>query len=241
MRLLLCLCVLALSSAHQLRIHNRCPFEIWVGILGNTSPDQGGYALGAWQTRWTWVPNHWSGRVWGRTHCKGNRCETGDCGRGVHCNGAGGVPPVTLAEITFDAGSSKKQDFYDISLVDGYNIQMSINPFPGTYEGQPHGNYYCRRAGCNADLNRSCPSELQVHGTGGVVACKSACEAFRRDDFCCKGRHNTPQTCPPFHYSRIFKNACPQAYSYAYDDQTSTFTCNNKWPGSTHYDIAFCG
>ncbi|KAH3856113.1 hypothetical protein DPMN_098693 [Dreissena polymorpha] len=118
---------------------------------------------------------------------------------------------------------------------------MSMQPVAGTHAGQPSGDRYCRRAGCNSDLNRSCPLELQVRGTGGVVACKSACTAFNRDDYCCRGAHNTPATCPPFQYSRVFKSACPQAYSYAYDDQTSTFTCDNQWPGQTHYDITFCG
>ena len=78
----------------------------------------GGYVLGELQSRFTWVPNGWQGRVWGRTHCNANRCETGDCGRGVHCNGAGGATPATLAEIKFDGSSGGKQDFYDISLVD---------------------------------------------------------------------------------------------------------------------------
>ncbi|RDX81955.1 Pathogenesis-related protein 5, partial [Mucuna pruriens] len=33
----------------------------------------------------------------------------------------------------------------------------------------------------------------------------------------------------------IFKNTCPSAYSYAYDDKTSTFTC-----ASTNYTITSC-
>uniref|UniRef100_J3LCG7 Phytocyanin domain-containing protein n=1 Tax=Oryza brachyantha TaxID=4533 RepID=J3LCG7_ORYBR len=35
----------------------------------------------------------------------------------------------------------------------------------------------------------------------------------------------------------FFKNACPRAYSYAYDDATSTFTCTG---GDTTYAITFC-
>uniref|UniRef100_J3LCH0 Thaumatin-like protein n=1 Tax=Oryza brachyantha TaxID=4533 RepID=J3LCH0_ORYBR len=41
----------------------------------------------------------------------------------------------------------------------------------------------------------------------------------------------------PSPYSRFFKDACPRAYSYAYDDATSTFTCAG---GDTSYDIVFC-
>ncbi|BAF26073.1 Os10g0147200, partial [Oryza sativa Japonica Group] len=35
----------------------------------------------------------------------------------------------------------------------------------------------------------------------------------------------------------FFKAACPRAYSYAYDDSTSTFTCA---AGATDYAITFC-
>ncbi|XP_060556310.1 uncharacterized protein LOC132716980 [Ruditapes philippinarum] len=227
-------------NAHRVTIVNRCSHTVWVGILGSNLIDQGGYTLNAGASRTSSLPPHWSGRFWGKTGCHSNRCETGDCGGGkIQCNGAGGVPPATLAEITFDAGSQNIQDFYDVSLVDGFNLQMSMRPTGGYISGS--GHYYCSRAGCNTDLNQRCPRELQVNGTGGVVACKSACLAFNRDDYCCRGAHNVPQTCPPSSYSKIFKSACPESYSYAYDDQTSTFTCNNKSPGSTSYEITFCG
>ncbi|XP_045187765.1 uncharacterized protein LOC123545507 [Mercenaria mercenaria] len=234
-RSILLLCLFGACAAHQLHITNRCSHTVWVGILGNSIPDGGGYELRAGASRTTNVPNNWSGRVWGRTGCHGSRCETGDCGGGrIQCNGAGGEPPVTLAEITFGY-----RDFYDVSLVDGYNLQMSMRPRSGYKSGSGHN--YCSRAGCNTDLNRNCPSELAIHGTGGVVACKSACLAFNLDEYCCRGEHRLPQTCPPFHYSQIFKAACPEAYSYAYDDQASTFTCSGTSSDSTSYDIVFCG
>ncbi|EMS65924.1 hypothetical protein TRIUR3_18424 [Triticum urartu] len=34
----------------------------------------------------------------------------------------------------------------------------------------------------------------------------------------------------------VFKAACPAAYSYAYDDASSTFTCS----GAATYHITFC-
>ncbi|KAK1610605.1 hypothetical protein QYE76_034278 [Lolium multiflorum] len=77
-----------------------------------------------------------------------------------------------------------------------------------------------------ADLNRSCPKELQVDYGAGAIACRSACEAFGQDSYCCSGAYGTPAACRPTAYSSIFKTACPRAYSYAYDDSTSTFTCN---------------
>jgi len=114
-------------------------------------------------------------------------------GNRIACNGAGGVPPVTLAEFTFDGWGG--QDYYDISLVDGYNLPMQIVPIAGTYRKTGNGKYDCNTAGCYADLNARCPGELAVKPNGWAVACKSACEAFNTDQYCCRGAYNTPQTC----------------------------------------------
>ncbi|KAF3520135.1 hypothetical protein DY000_02063929 [Brassica cretica] len=148
------------------------------------------------------------------------KCATGDCGGVLKCAAAGGVPPVTLAE--FAIGDT---DFYDVSLVDGYNVKIGI---------KPQGD--CKYAGCSSDLNSICPNELRVMDPhNNVVACKSACEALNTPEYCCTGAFDKPETCPPTDYSRIFKKACPNAYSYAYDDATSTFTCSRS-----NYLITFC-
>lgn len=41
-------------------------------------------------------------------------------------------------------------------------------------------------------------------------------------------------------WARLLKNMCPLAYSYAYDDMSSTFTCAGTGDGSLAYDIEFC-
>jgi len=82
----------------------------------------------------------------------------------------------------------------------------------------------------------ACPRELQVDCGGGTVACRSACEAFGQDQYCCSGAYATPTACRPTAYSSVFKSACPRAYSYAYDDRSSTFTCHS----AAGYTIAFC-
>ena len=181
--------------------------------------------------------------MWARTGCGSGQCETGDCGGGrLHCNGAGGIPPVTLAEITFDAHAGF--DFYDVSLVDGYNVMVSMTPKAGTYDRNSllGDRYYCGWAGCSTDVNRICPrEEMKVYGRNGqVVACKSACLAFNTDRYCCRNYYNVPQTCTYFDYAHTFKNACPDAYSYAYDDEKSTFTCRSNGGIKTAYDIVFC-
>ncbi|WZZ18682.1 hypothetical protein YC2023_111771 [Brassica napus] len=225
--------VLSVVSGTVFTIQNSCSFPVWPGILtgnGGAQLNDGGFTLNPGASVAVTAPAGWSGRIWGRTGCNfdgsgAGRCLTGDCGNKLKCAGAGGVPPVTLAEFTIGNGGAK--DFYDVSLVDGYNVQMGVTTRGGSGD--------CQNIGCVADLNGRCPNELRVMNGANVVACKSACEAFGKPEYCCTGAFSTSATCPPTNYSRIFKGACPKAYSYAYDDASSTFTCANA-----NYSIVFC-
>jgi Thaumatin family/Ricin-type beta-trefoil lectin domain-like len=225
---------------------NRCPETVWVGSLGNPGhvpPNRGGWAVAAGASSSVSIPAAWAGRFWGRRNChfdqNGNgTCDTGDCGGRLQCNGAGGRPPTTLAEFTLNGGGNT--DYYDVSLVDGYDFPIEIRPSPATTV--PGNPFQCGAPTCRSDLLASCPNELKKRNAAGqVIACMSACEAFNTDQYCCRGAFNTPQTCKssnwPVNYPAIFKNACPSQYSYAYDDQSSTFTCNNPYP---NYTITFC-
>ncbi|KAL5983285.1 hypothetical protein ACLOJK_017369 [Asimina triloba] len=217
------------ARARQFTLRNNCHESVWPGIqpgAGRPIIQDGGFQLQPGQSVSFAVPTAWSGRVWARRGCSFDAtghgsCETGDCGGVLKCAGAGGVPPASLAEFTLDS----PLDFYDVSLVDGYNLPLSIVPSSGS----------CEAVRCVNDLNRICPGSLQVKKGGRAVACMSACMAFGEPEYCCTGPFGTPNTCKPTSYSRMFKSACPKAYSYAYDDPTSTFTCQG-----TDYVISFC-
>ncbi|URE41164.1 serine carboxypeptidase-like [Musa troglodytarum] len=199
-----------------------------------------GFTLETGQSKSLDAPAGWSGRLWARTLCATDSsgrvsCGTGDCGSGeVECSGGGATPPVTLAEFTLGGGSGGGMDYYDVSLVDGYNLPMLVVAQGGSGGG-------CGSTGCVAVLNRVCPSDLKVVAArsssrgGEGVACMSACEAFGSPQYCCTGAFGNSNTCKPSSYSQFFKNACPRAYSYAFDDATSTFTC-----ASAGYLITFC-
>ncbi|KAL6322824.1 hypothetical protein AAG906_020824 [Vitis piasezkii] len=97
--------------------------------------------------------------------------------------------PATLAEFTLDS----LVDFYDVSLVDRYNmLELIFLP---------------------TDLNQRCPKDLQVLRNGTVVACNSACMAFNKPEYCCSGAYSTPETSKPTEYSKLFKASCPTSYS----------------------------
>ncbi|KAG8378305.1 hypothetical protein BUALT_Bualt08G0123600 [Buddleja alternifolia] len=215
------------ESARVFTIINNCKETIWPAITPGENFDGGGFALRPGETRVMTAPVAWSGRIWGRTGCNfdssGNgSCQTGSCGSSLKCS-ASGKPPASLAEFTLAS-----PDFYDVSLVDGFNLPMVVTPINGS------GN--CSVSGCDADLRLSCPKELAVRGGGGrTVACRSACDVFDTDEYCCRGVYGNAATCRPTSYSRRFKEACPTAYSYAYDDPSSIFTCSG-----TDYVVSFC-
>lgn len=216
---------------------NKCDYTVWPGILSNAGVpplSTTGFVLQTGESTTVTAPTSWGGRFWGRTLCSQDSagkfsCVTGDCGSGkLECSGNGAAPPATLAEFTLDGAGGL--DFFDVSLVDGYNVPMLVVPQGGSGDN-------CTTTGCVGDLNGACPSELRVMGVDGKVgvACKSACEAFNSPEYCCSGAYGTPDTCKPSSYSQLFKSSCPRAYSYAYDDKTSTFTCANA-----DYTITFC-
>ncbi|KAG6383597.1 hypothetical protein SASPL_156642 [Salvia splendens] len=182
-----------------------------------------GFALSSGDSFPLSVPASWSGRIWGRTLCSQDpatgkfACATADCGSGtVECSGAGAVPPATLAEFTLNgvgASTSTTSAWWT-----GTTCQCSWSP--GRRELLEHG--------VRGRPQRVVPVRAEGgwrRRRRGMRGCRSACEAFGDPKYCCSGGYATPETCGPTQYSQVFKNACPRAYSYAYDDKTSTFTC----------------
>ncbi|KAM3240162.1 hypothetical protein ACQJBY_053698 [Aegilops geniculata] len=215
------------EAARMFTIINKCEATVWPAVTPGGSFGGGGFELKTGQSAVFTAPPAWSGRIWGRTDCAFDqagtgKCGTGACGAALKC-GASGDPPASLAEFTLAT-----TDFYDVSLVDGFNLPITVTPVSG------RGN--CSVAGCDGDLRDTCPAELSVKGPSGkTAACRSACDVFNTDQYCCRGKFGGPSTCPPTPYSKKFKEACPSAYSYAYDDPSSLFQCSGA-----DYVITFC-
>ncbi|KAK6438540.1 hypothetical protein LTR95_005254 [Oleoguttula sp. CCFEE 5521] len=123
------------STSVPLLITNNCAETIYPGILtqGGTGPADSGFKLSPGANHSLMVSTDWQGRVWGRTNCSfddsghfsgsGRACTTGDCGPVVACTGTGELP-ATLAEFTLSGANG--QSYYDLSMVDGYNLPMAI-------------------------------------------------------------------------------------------------------------------
>jgi hypothetical protein len=282
------------SGQIPLKISNNCEATIWPGIAtqSGTGPGTGGFELPSRSTTDLWVSPDWQGRVWGRTNCTVNgdscACETGDCFNKLDCEFSvsealmkppgfcqllliqdQGATPATLAEFNLAGGFNGMQTFYDISLVDGYNIPMAITYIPAknttfippnltnvaciATSGWLHaqnqtGTYYSNAtypiplesSETNNSIRNWCPWALLVfppmkprddvyHYPDDALErpefspCHSACAASGRDQDCCIGRYHDPKVCKPSSYSKAVKAICPDAYSFAFDDQQSTF------------------
>ncbi|PIN15374.1 hypothetical protein CDL12_11978 [Handroanthus impetiginosus] len=205
---------LAYANATTFTIQNNCSYTVWAAAIPG-----GGYRLDRGQT---WTINVAAGtkgaRIWARTGCNFDgggrgRCETGDCKGQLQCQDYG-TPPNTLVEYA----QLNNLDFFDISLVDGFNVPVEFSPNSGGCT---------RKTRCTGDINGQCPKQLRASG-----GCNNPCTVFKTDQYCCYSGN-----CEPTNFSRFFKQMCPDAYyGYSNDDQTSTLTC----PGGTNYKVVFC-
>ncbi|KAJ7259685.1 thaumatin-like protein [Mycena rebaudengoi] len=237
------------AMARTITVFNACPFTIWPALFttpGHTRPNHAtGWEAPSFTKQDVVVADNWGGRVWARRNCNfavnpgPNSCLDGGCNGGLQCdvNTGTGVPPATLAEWNLNGDGT--QDFYDVSLVDGYNLPMRLD-----------NNKGCRIGSCPVDLGPGCPADQKgpFDSVGFPVGCRSACEVDARNGQngnspnCCTGSHNTPATCPPSGVRNYayFKNNCPNSYAYAFDESSGTalFTC----PSASHadYTVTFC-
>ncbi|KAJ6394797.1 hypothetical protein OIU77_023904 [Salix suchowensis] len=216
------------TNGKRFTLVNNCEDTIWPAVIPKDDNYHGeSFTLKPGQTAFYNASVGWSGRIWGRTGCNFDKngngtCQTGSCGTSLNCTGPSS-PPNSIAEFTLGADA----DFYDLSLVDGYNLPIAISPINGK------GN--CSSAGCEGDLRQNCSTELAVKSNGKVIACRSACDVFNTDAYCCRGAFADPAACQPSNYSRSFKQVCPAASSYAFDDRASIITCS-----ASEYIVTFC-
>ncbi|KAK4791387.1 hypothetical protein SAY86_031800 [Trapa natans] len=218
---------------------NNCPYPVWPAIQPNKGysvPEKSGFFLPSLTHHSFHAPSTtWSGRIWGRTRCSYNRrsdqftCATGDCGGSLQCGGLGGKPPVTLAQFSLHNGVNDSSS-YGVSLVDGFNVPMTVTPH--------EGKGFCPVVGCQANMLAFCPPKLHVRQRrgGSVVACMSGCQAFGTDKLCCRNRYNSRATCRPSFLSHIFKKACPSTFTYAHDTPSLVGDCASP----SELKVIFC-
>lgn len=197
------------ADSTTVKIVNGCKSTIQLGQLTNGQQPGLPTPIAAGQSKTYQFSGTWSGRFWARENCTGADCQI-----------AGAAFPASLAEFTFRGDAGK--DYYDLSFVDGYNLPLAITPI-NPKSTNATDKFWCGAPTCSKAP--ACPSELQLNANGVYVGCLSACSKFGNPEYCCSGAFNTPDKCPINKYAQEVKNACPDAYSYAYDDKNSLYQC----------------
>ncbi|EOA26711.1 hypothetical protein CARUB_v10022795mg [Capsella rubella] len=234
--------VSAVTSSRNFTIENNCDSIIWPASYSyQGSLETNGFRLEKGQRRTIKATSSWVGQIWGRTLCSTNSssvfsCVTGDCGTGkIECNKTVVEPFMsatlaTLAEFNLAATPEDGENYYDVSVIYGYNLPLRVTP----------ENQKCKPIKCVVDIDKKCPSELILNdSSNNPSACETPCQQNELPELCCVGLYvdediRGPENCNRTIYSKTFNHECRDAYSYAYDNKY--FTC----PGSSNFVITFC-
>ncbi|CAG9836883.1 unnamed protein product [Diabrotica balteata] len=157
-KVVIAVCVLmtvisALPPRHikGIQIKNNGQEGLWIEMTNENS-----FNLPAGQMASVILEDSWSGKIFARSEeCQYKKCNS----------------PYTVAELTF--GGDAKDDRYRVSVIDGYNKPIKI---------QPSGpNNFCKVSSCKINLKLNCPPTHQIKGedTDDTVACHALPDVFQ--------------------------------------------------------------
>lgn len=160
---------------------------------GTPLVDNGGFVLAAKTgTHTSTMEKSWQGTFWPRSSCMSDGLGNYTCSQELqNCRayydgqpklecGGHGIALATKGEMNFDENGF---DTYDVSAVDGFNIPMTIELVPGTYDasGIQPPQYACTKAGNGHNLigelwsNLSADKLEMKNKAGTPIAIQSAC------------------------------------------------------------------
>jgi len=204
--------------------------------------------------------------------CGWQTCYAYTDGKGkTQCGGAGVSPPATKGEINFDQGGHDTYDVSIVDGFN-VPMAIEIVPGTGRTGSLPpdYKKFDCTLAGTKTDLlplfnatGLNFDRLIRV-SNGKMMAMWSACSAAsppnpadsRKDEYCCINpwgskqdfQQNGNRKCDPTTWpedmqtAQFFHEYLIGSYSYAYDDDASTFQCMNAGADTpTSYLVTFCG
>lgn len=130
-------------------------------------------------------------------------------------------------------------DTYDISIQQGYNIPLTINPTSNVEKS--NGNY-CSGPVWKTTLD-TCPVELTTDEYCNTPCYANSTDIDDKDNYCCLfiGACDTPYNCenawPNQKYYQYFSNVCPNCLITNCDE--SNYKCKSS-NGLSNYTLTFC-
>lgn len=135
-----------------IQIKNNGREGLWIEMTNEDS-----FTLPAGQTASVILEDTWSGKIFARSEeCQYKKCNS----------------PYTVAELTF--GGDSKEDKYRVSVADGYNKPIKIQP--------TSANSFCKISMCNFNLKENCPKTHQVmnEDNDNIVSCRAIPDVFEK-------------------------------------------------------------
>ena len=260
------------GTTGRLTVANHCSFPIWlqlesnsdtpgVPVLPKTPPDGAAniLPLNAGEGPLTVaIPDvGWAGRFFPKLGCSpqtGNDCQGGQA---LSPCPAGGCQPPATTKIEFNYANltTSRDSWYDISLVDGYNLAARITP-------RVASGGSCTATSCSLSF-AACPAS-EIDGVGNLLFeqggtplwCYSPCDKWTYPtfggmgrsnqiepgrSFCCPNPPVSSQECNAgavvqTQYVTTVRRDCPSAYSFAFDDRGGNHNC----PTATTFDVVLC-
>jgi hypothetical protein len=256
----------------RLTFKNNCAVPIWLELENNSdtpgrivlpqTPPAGTanilpLAAGEGPVTVTIPPVGWAGRFVPKLGCDpqtGNTCQGGQA---LNPCPAGGCQPPATTKLEFNYANlaTSRDSWYDISLVDGYNLAARITP-----SGPQSGS--CTTTSCSLSL-AACPTN-EIGGLGSLLYaangtplwCYSPCDKWTfptfgglgksnqiepGSAFCCPNPPVSSEECNAgkvvqTQFVTTVRRDCPSAYSFAFDDEGGNHNC----PTTTVFDVVLC-
>jgi hypothetical protein len=236
-------------------------------------PREGTWVIGPRGVLTIDIPVQWEGTVgsgalgplfWARTGCRFDadqdiaQCETGQCGAFYDCskNDQTTAGTKALAEWTFNDPNNNNWSFPDVSVVDGVNLNMDIQPIGPHTEHMPGNQFWLDHplVKCGGDQRDAlwCPSKFRLtrsqlasrmfivgsEGGDDVVGCFSNCGLYKYPTEPDKNCNADPATDLRCYYWKTFCATFPLNGPFPYDvgcttdaDCTQHAACWNPCPG----------
>ncbi|BBN03557.1 hypothetical protein MPTK1_2g24450 [Marchantia polymorpha subsp. ruderalis] len=200
-----------------INIINRCSYSVTTCAQANRAPGQTKtrmqqFNLGAGQSQFMDFGSscNWNnGAIW--------PSPRGKCESSIVPNEANDFDVTDYAEFNLNQGGL---DYYDVSNVVAFTLSMRIRPTNPA----------------NTPNGRSCGSpQCIINNIPSFCTGNNKLITWPTGAYTCQNTDGLAER-GPTDGTRVFKNACPNAYSYNYDDATSVYAC----PTGTNYEVIWC-